>query len=34
VSLRAADCYVPLGGAADLVLVNESQVLESLRGLA
>jgi 2-oxoisovalerate dehydrogenase E1 component len=34
VSLRAADCYVPLGGAADLVLVNEGQILESLRALA
>lgn len=33
-SLRAADCYVPLGSAADLVLVTEAQILDALRALA
>jgi 2-oxoisovalerate dehydrogenase E1 component len=32
-SVRAADCYVPLGAAADLVLVTEAQILSAAEQL-
>ena len=33
-SVRAADSYVPLGGAADLVLVHEDEIVAAARELA
>jgi 2-oxoisovalerate dehydrogenase E1 component len=33
-SVRAADSYVPLGGATDFVLMQESEIVEAARRLA
>jgi 2-oxoisovalerate dehydrogenase E1 component len=33
-SLRAVDSYVPLGAAANLVLISEEQIVEAARILA
>jgi len=33
-SVRAVDTYVPLGAAANLVLISESQIVEAVRSVA
>jgi len=33
-SLRAVDSYVPLGAAANLVLISEEQIVEAGRDMA
>jgi 2-oxoisovalerate dehydrogenase E1 component len=32
-SVRAVDTYVPLGAAANLVLISEQQIVETVRSL-